>query len=320
MNRRKRPDYARLATEAPHPKSKQLETLSTEEIVTLLVAEERRAQQAAYGARREIARAADRVIAALRAGGRLFYVGAGTSGRLGALDAAELPPTFGSSPEQVVAVVAGGPRALKRSVEGAEDRPQQAAQRLQRLGLEARDVVCAIAASGVTPFARAALAYARERGAATIFVTCAPDAAHDALADVVIAAPVGPEVLAGSTRLKAGSATKMILNALSTATMVALGKVYRGRMVDVVASNEKLKDRARRIVGELCRVDERTARSLLKRAGGRVKIAIAMHALGVGATEAGEQLESAGGDLHKLFEGRNERRRDGATRRTRRRR
>ena len=306
---RKRPDYARLATEAAHPKSKHLETLSTEELVTLLVGEERRAQQAAFGSRKQIARAADRVVAALRAGGRLFYVGAGPSGRLGALDAAELPPTFGSSPAQVVAVVAGGPRALQRSVEGAEDRPQSAAQRLQRLGLEARDVVCAIAASGVTPFARAALAYARERGAASIFVTCAPDAAHEDLADIVIAAPTGPEVLAGSTRLKGGSATKMILNALSTATMVALGKVYRGRMVDVVASNEKLKDRARRIVCELCRVDERTARSLLKRAGGRPKLAIAMHALGVGAAEATAALAAAGDDLHKLLEDKNDRRR-----------
>jgi N-acetylmuramic acid 6-phosphate etherase len=306
--RPKRPDYARLATEAPHPKAAQLETLSSEEIVTLLLAEERRAQKAAFGARKEIARAVDRVVAALRAGGRLFYVGAGTSGRLGALDAAELPPTFGSSPAQVVAVVAGGSRALKRSVEGAEDRPQKAAQRLQRLGLEGRDVVCAIAASGVTPFARAALEYARERGVATIFITCSPEAAEAGLADIVILAAVGPEVLAGSTRLKAGTATKMILNALSTATMVALGKVYRGRMVDVVASNEKLKDRARRIVCELCRVDERTARSLLRRAGGRVKIAIAMHALDTGAAEATAQLDAAGGDLHALFEGAHERR------------
>ncbi|MGZ3407747.1 MAG: N-acetylmuramic acid 6-phosphate etherase [Polyangia bacterium] len=309
MPKRKRPDYARLATEAAHPKSAHLETLSTEELVTLLVTEERRAPRAAFAARKQIARAADRVAAALRAGGRLFYVGAGTSGRLGALDAAELPPTFGSSPAQVIAVVAGGPRALQRSVEGAEDRPQSAAQRLQRHGLETRDVVCAIAASGVTPFARAALAYARERGAATIFVTCAPDTAHADLADLVIAAPVGPEVLAGSTRLKAGSATKMILNALSTATMVSLGKVYRGRMVDVVASNEKLKDRARRIVGELCHVDERTARSLLKRAGGRPKLAVARHALGVGAVEATAARAAAGDNLHTLFEGRNERRR-----------
>jgi N-acetylmuramic acid 6-phosphate etherase len=296
-----KPDYARLATEAPHPKSAQLETLSTEEVIGLLLVEEKRAQQAAYAARREIARAAERVAAALRAGGRLFYVGAGTSGRLGALDAAELPPTFGSSPAQVIAVVAGGPRALTRSVEGAEDRAQQAARRLGRLGLDGGDVVCAVAASGVTPFARAALAFARERGAGTIFITCAPDPSHGAVADIVIAAPVGPEVLAGSTRLKAGSATKMILNALSTTTMIALGKVYRGRMVDVVASNDKLRDRARRIVAELCRVDERSARSLLKRAGGRPKLAIAMHALGLPAAEAAEQLAAAGDDLHRLL-------------------
>jgi N-acetylmuramic acid 6-phosphate etherase len=312
VTRTRRPDYARLPTEAPHPRSATLETHAIDEIVTLLLAEEKRAQQAAWGARHSIARAAERVAAALRAGGRLFYVGAGTSGRLGALDAAELPPTFGSSPSQVIAVVAGGPRALQRSVEGAEDRAKSAAARLGRLGLGARDVVCAIAASGVTPFARAALVFARDRGAGTVFVTCAPDASHGELADVVIAAPVGPEVLAGSTRLKAGSATKMILNALSTATMVSLGKVWKGRMVDVVASNEKLKDRARRIVCELCRVDERTARSLLKRAGGRPKLAIAMHELGVGAAEAAERLAAAGDDLGVLFAG--------APRRTRRRR
>jgi N-acetylmuramic acid 6-phosphate etherase len=303
-------DYAKLATEAPHPKSAQLETLSLDEIVALLLTEEKRAQKAAFAARRDIARAAERVAAALRAGGRLFYVGAGTSGRLGALDAAELPPTFGSSPAQVVAVIAGGPRALTRSVEGAEDRALSATRRLGRLGLDAGDVVCAIAASGVTPFARAALAFGKERGAATIFVTCAPDPAHAELADVVIAAPVGPEVLAGSTRLKSGSVTKMILNALSTATMIALGKVYRGRMVDVVASNEKLRDRARRIVCEICRVDERSARSLLKRAGGRPKLAIAMHALGLPAAEAAARLAEAGDDLHRLL---------GATRKRRRR-
>ena len=320
MTKGKRPDYARLATEAPHPKSAQLERLSSEEIVTLLLAEEKRAQKAAFGARKEIARAVDRVTAALRAGGRLFYVGAGTSGRLGALDAAELPPTFGSSPAQVVAVVAGGSRALRRSVEGAEDRSQKAAERLARLGLDGQDVVCAIAASGVTPFARAALEYARERGAATIFITCSPDAAGAGLADIVILAAVGPEVLAGSTRLKAGTATKMILNALSTATMVALGKVYRGRMVDVVASNEKLRDRARRIVCELCRVDERAARSLLKRAGGRVKVAIAMHALDTGAAEAEARLEATGGDLHALFETRDRRQSTRPITRTRRRR
>lgn len=299
--RAKRPDYAKLPTEALHPRAAGLEDYPTEEVVALLLAEEKEAQRAAYGARHEIARAVEQVTAALRQGGRLIYVGAGTSGRLGALDAAELPPTFGSAPTQVLAVVAGGPRALQRSIEGAEDRAPQAARRLARLALSSRDVVCAIAASGVTPFSRAALDFARQRGAATIFVTCAPDPSHGALADIVIIAPVGPEVLAGSTRLKAGSATKMILNALSTASMVALGKVYRGRMVDVVAHNDKLRDRARRIVVEICDLDERGAHELLRRAGGRPKLAIAMHALGLSATEAAARLTAADDDLRKLL-------------------
>jgi N-acetylmuramic acid 6-phosphate etherase len=300
--KRRGPDYATLPTEAPHPRSSSLEEHPLEHVVALILHEEKRAQKGAWAARKEIARAAERVAACLRAGGRLFYVGAGTSGRLGALDAAELPPTFGSRPEQVIALVAGGPRALQRSVEGAEDRAHTAPRRLAAHGLDGKDVVCAIAASGVTPFARAALAFARERGATRLFVTCAPQPEHARLADIVIVAAVGPEVLAGSTRLKAGSATKMILNALSTATMVALGKVYRGRMVDVVASNDKLRDRARRIVQELCRVDEKTARSLLKRAAGRPKLAIAMHALGVGAPEARARLDAAGDDLHRLLD------------------
>jgi N-acetylmuramic acid 6-phosphate etherase len=301
-----KPDYAQLPTEAAHPKSAHLEERSIAELVTLLLAEEKRAHQAAYAARADIARAAERVVAALQNKGRLFYVGAGTSGRLGALDAAELPPTFGSDPGQVIAVVAGGPRALTRSVEGAEDRARTAALRLGRLGLCDRDMVCAIAASGVTPFSRAALTFARERGAGTIFITCVAAAARD-LADIVIAAAVGPEVLAGSTRLKAGTATKMILNALSTATMVKLGKVYRGRMVDVVASNDKLRDRARRIVSELCGVDDRAARSLLRRANGKPKLAIAMHALGLPASDAAARLAVAGDDLSRLLAGRRRR-------------
>jgi N-acetylmuramic acid 6-phosphate etherase len=294
-----KPDYARLPTEAANPKAADLELRSVAEIVELLIAEEARAQKAAASCAATIARAAEVIVAALRSGGRLFYVGAGTSGRLGALDAAELPPTFGSSPRQVIALLAGGARAMLRSVEGAEDRARTAAARLARHELSAGDVVCAIAASGVTPFARAALAYARTRGATTIFVTCAPQA--EAVADLVIAAPVGPEVLAGSTRLKAGTATKIILNALSTATMVKLGKVYRGRMVDVVASNQKLRDRARRIVMELTGADEKTARALLKQARWRPKLALAMHALGVNAAEAARRLEEAGGDLHALL-------------------
>jgi N-acetylmuramic acid 6-phosphate etherase len=295
-------DYARLATEAAHPRSGELEERSLEAIVELLITEEAKAQRAALACRREIARAAELVVAALRAGGRLIYAGAGTSGRLGALDAAELPPTFGSSRAQVIALLAGGPRAMLRSIEGAEDRGGTAALRLARLGVGARDVVCAIAASGVTAFARAALKTARERGAKTVFVTCVKSPEHAALADVVIAATVGPEVLAGSTRLKAGTATKIVLNALSTASMVKLGKVYRGRMVDVVASNRKLRDRARRIVAELTGEGDREVRALLKLAGGRAKLALAIHALGVPAAEAARRLDEAGGDLHQLID------------------
>lgn len=305
----KRPDYATLPTEAANPKARDLERAPIETIVETLVREEATAPRAALACKKQIARAAELVVEALRSGGRLFYCGAGTSGRLGALDAAELPPTFGSDPSQVVAVVAGGPRALTRSVEGAEDRGQTAARRLGRLGLGPRDVVCAIAASGVTAFARAALAFARERGARTIFVTCNQDPAYAALADVVIAPRTGPEVLPGSTRLKAGSATKIILNALSTTAMMKLGKVYRGRMVDVVASNQKLKDRARRIVVELTGVSDRAAQRLLQAAGGRPKVAIAMHALGVSADEARRRLTEAGGDLHALLATKRRRRR-----------
>ncbi len=309
MTRRRRPDYAQLETEGINPRAADLERRTVDEIVTLLVREEALAQKAAYACRREIAAAVELVVAALQAGGRLFYVGAGTSGRLGALDAAELPPTFGSDPALVVALLAGGPRAMLRSVEGAEDRGQHAAARLARHGLGPHDVVCAIAASGVTQFARAALEFARTRQAKTIFVTCVRSPDHARLADVVIAAVVGPEMLAGSTRLKSGTATKIILNAISTATMVKLGKVYRGRMVDVLATNQKLKDRARRIVQEVTNTRPKAAQSLLRQAGGRPKLAIAIHELGVPASEAAARLAAAGGDLHRLLDGLPRRRR-----------
>jgi N-acetylmuramic acid 6-phosphate etherase len=266
----------------------------------MLIDEERRVHQAAAAVADEVARAADLVADALRGGGRLIYAGAGTSGRLGALDAAELPPTFGLRADQAIAILAGGPRALARSIEGAEDRFEMAAQRLARAGVGEDDVVCAIAASGVTPFARAALMAARERGARTIFVTCVDDPNDLLLCDVRIAAVVGPELLPGSTRLKGGSVTKLILNAMSTAAMTRLGKVYRGRMVDVVASNDKLRARALRIVMELTDLDERKARALLRRARGRCKLALAIHLTGASAPEAERRLYAANGDLRRL--------------------
>ena len=302
---RRQADLARfslLPTEAAAAKSRDLELRPTLEIVSLLVDEEQQVHAAAAAVTQQIARAADLVADALRGGGRLCYVGAGTSGRLGALDAAELPPTFGLRPEQAFALVAGGPRALSRSVEGAEDHAEMAERRMQRAGVGSDDAVVAIAASGVTPFARAALRYARERGARTIFVTCVEDSSHAALCDVVIAAVVGPEVLPGSTRLKGGSVTKVVLNAISTAAMTKLGKVYRGRMVDVVASNDKLRARALRIVMELTDLDEKRARSLLTRAKGRAKLAIAIHLSGSTAPEAERRLAAARGDLRRLAE------------------
>jgi N-acetylmuramic acid 6-phosphate etherase len=303
MKRRRRFDparFAQLPTEGVHASSRDLELLPLGEIVRLLIDEERRVHAAAEAVVPAITRAAELIADALRGEGRLCYVGAGTSGRLGALDAAELPPTFGIKPERVFAILAGGPRALARSVEGAEDRGEMAERRLHRAGIGKEDVVCAIAASGVTPFARAALEYARARGARTVFVTCVADETHQALCDVVIAAVVGPELLPGSTRLKGGSVTKVILNALSTAAMTRLGKVYRGRMVDVVASNEKLRARALRIVVELTGLSEPKARALLRRAKGRAKVALAIHLCGVTAAEAERRLLAAGGDLRRL--------------------
>jgi len=293
-------DYASLPTEQALDGHGDLERRPTDDIVRLLLEEEARSQAAALRCRKDIVRAVEAVVSSLKAGGRLIYVGAGTSGRLGALDAAELPPTFGAPFGQVLALVAGGARALTRSVEGAEDRGDAARARLTRLRLGPNDVVCAIAASGVTPFARAALAFAKEQAARTIFITCVHDPNHERLADVVIAAEVGPEVLPGSTRLKGGTVTKIILNAISTTAMIRLHKVYRGRMVDVTATNRKLRDRATRIVVELSGLDRTAAARLLQRAKGRPKLALAMHLLGADAETARRRLDEVDDDLHRL--------------------
>ncbi len=295
---RERVDYSTVATEQPHPDAESLDLLSTEDLVAVLIDDEAAAFRAVASLKREIARAAALVADAFAAGGRLVYAGAGTSGRLGVLDAAELPPTFGVDPRRAVALIAGGRRAVTRAVEGAEDRARDADAALARLRVGPRDVVCAIAASGITPFTRAALAAARRRGARTLFVTCA--AADGAAADVVLRAAVGPELIAGSTRLKGGTATKLILNAISTAAMVRLGKVYRGRMVDLRATNAKLRQRARRIVAELGGVPLRRADALLARAGGRVKLALAAAILGISVADAQIRLTAAGGSLARL--------------------
>jgi N-acetylmuramic acid 6-phosphate etherase len=263
-----------------------------------MLAEEAKAITAARSRADDIGRAARLVADKLAAGGRLVYVGAGTSGRLGTLDAVECVPTFGVPPSRVVPIIAGGPTALTKSVEGAEDNVREAEQRMRRAAVGPADVVCGVAASGVTPFVRAALEYARFRRAATIFVTCAPSGG-DILADVVVALDTGPEVIAGSTRLKAGTATKVALNAISTAAFVLLGKTYGGLMVDVRPTNAKLWARAIRIVRSFSDLDEASARKLIEK-GGRAKVALVMHHAGVSAARARELIVTHKGSLRAI--------------------
>lgn len=297
--RRLSADFAQLPTEALHPRAGKLDTMAPEAIAALMLAEEARSIRAAQTRADAIGRAARVVADKLGKGGRLVYVGAGTSGRLGTLDAVECVPTFGVPPSRVVPIVAGGPAALTRSVEGAEDDVRDAEQRMRRAAVGPADVVCGIAASGVTAFVRAALDYARFRRAATIFVTAG--LVEDNAADVVIALETGPEVVAGSTRLKAGTATKVVLNAISTTAFVLLGKTYGGLMVDVRPTNAKLWARAARIVRALSGLDDEAARKLIERAGGRAKVALVMHHAHVPAAKARELLIAHKGSLRAII-------------------
>lgn len=296
-------DRSKLTTEQRNPRSADLDRRSTLGIVDVIQGEDRRVAAAVRRERRRIAAAVDVIVDRLGRGGRLFYVGAGTSGRLGVLDASECPPTFGTRPSMVQGIIAGGRRALVRAVEGAEDRAVDGAAAMRRHRVTRRDVVCGIAASGVTPFVLAAMKQAGELGAATLFVTCAPEAARRIPAGIVIQAVVGPEVVTGSTRMKAGTATKLVLNTLTTATMIRLGKVYGNLMVDLRATNEKLKERSERIVMELTGLGRRPARALLASAGGQVKTAAVMHVRGVEAVEARKMLTASGRSLRRAMEG-----------------
>jgi N-acetylmuramic acid 6-phosphate etherase len=296
-------DYAALPTEAENPRSAYLDTLPADDVVKLLVDEDANAIKAARARAPEIARAAQLVADKLAAGGRLIYVGAGTSGRLGTLDGSECVPTFGVPPSLVVPIIAGGPHALTRSVEGAEDNAREAEQRMRRAAVGPGDVVIAIAASGVTPFARAALEYAHWRRAATVFVTCGRADRRDdgsPIADVIVELATGPEVIAGSTRLKAGTATKSVLNAISTTAFVLLGKTYGGLMVDVRPTNAKLWARAIRIVRRLTGLGDDEAEKLIKKAGGRAKVALVMHHARVNAAKARELLVQHRGSLRAI--------------------
>ena len=273
--------------------------MSTARVVSLLLEEDRRAIGAAVRQGRAISRAAERAARALEAGGSVVFLGAGTSGRMGVLEAAECPPTFGLDPNRVRAVMAGGEGAVFRAAEGAED--NEANGRREASALRPPDLLVGISASSVTPFVRGALAAARENGVATVLVTCAPGPGLNRLADTVVAIASGPEVLTGSTRLKAGSATKAALNAITTAAMVRLGKAYDNLMVDLRPGNAKLQDRARRIVAAAAGISPDEAERLLSLAGGEVKTAIVMGRRGIGADAARGRLAAAKGHVRRAL-------------------
>jgi N-acetylmuramic acid 6-phosphate etherase len=287
--------YDRLATERPNPLSRGLDRLGPAAIARLMNREDGDAVKAVGRAAPAIGRAVAAIVERLSSGGRLIFAGAGTSGRLGVVEAAECPPTFNARPGQVQAVMAGGRRAVFRSVEGAEDDARAGARAIRRRARRG-DAVVGIAASGVTPFVRAALAEARRRGAITVLVTCNPRAPRGA-ARIVVALRVGPEVLAGSTRLKAGTATKLTLNTLTTAAFTRLGKVHGNRMVDLQPRSAKLRARAERLVQDLGGVGAARARTLLAEAGGSAKIAIVMARRRITASQARRALRAAGGFL-----------------------
>ena len=289
-------------TEQRNPKSTKIDKLDVLGIVDLINNEDRLVAAAVSDEREAIARAIELVEKAFRGGGRLVYVGAGTSGRLGVLDAAEMPPTFGVDPERIHGVIAGGYQALVRSQEGAEDHPEDGAEAITNLDVGQRDFVLGIATSGSTPYVHGALSRARELGARTGFLLCtSPPAALLSEHDVVIAPLVGAEVITGSTRMKAGTATKLVLNTITTGAMVRIGKVYSNLMVDLQVTCEKLRDRGERILSELLNLDQPAAAALLDRASGDVKTALVMAHLDIDAKEALGRLDAAGGVISTVI-------------------
>ena len=289
-------------TEQRNPKSTKIDKLDVLGIVDLINNEDRLVAEAVSDEREAIARAIELVEMALRAGGRLIYVGAGTSGRLGVLDAAEMPPTFGIDPERVHGVIAGGYQALVRSQEGAEDHPEDGVEAINNLDVGQRDFVLGIATSGSTPYVHGALSRARELGARTGFLLCtSPPAPLLSEHDVVIAPLVGAEVITGSTRMKAGTATKLVLNTITTGAMVRIGKVYSNLMVDLQVTCEKLRDRGERILSELLNLDQPAAAALLDHASGDVKTALVMAHLDIDAKEALSRLDAAGGVISTVI-------------------
>ena len=282
-----------LPTEAINPVSLAVDKTPVPEIVDMIVNEDRKVIAAVHKERERIAHGVEIITQALRRGGRLIFIGAGTSGRLGVVEAAEMPPTFGTSPTLVQAIMAGGQEAVFRAKEGVEDNYEEGARSIARLRLTKKDVVIGVSASGMTPFVRGGLTRARKGGAKIIFVTCWPGSELQTFVDLQIAPAVGPEIIAGSTRLKAGTATKMVLNMLTTISMVKVGKTYGNLMVDVRSGSEKLKDRARRILVVVTGITYEEADALLRRAKWNVKAAIVMKKANLTLPQALKRLKNA---------------------------
>ena len=295
-------DRGHVQTEQRHKRSTKLDVLDTRSCIQLIIDDHRRVPKALEGATRELTELIDGITERVRRGGRLIYVGAGTSGRLGVLDASECPPTFQCEPGQIVGMIAGGDSALRTSSEGAEDDPNGARDALAKLELTAEDTIVGIAAGGTTPYVLGAIRLAKVVGAGTALLTCAEPEPHPEGCDHLIVLRTGPELLTGSTRLKAGSATKLALNIITTTVFVRLGKVYSHLMVDLCAPNEKLTDRAIRILIELCpELTREDSAQLLDRAGGELKTAIVMQRLGVNSKESRALLEAHAGTLGRIL-------------------
>jgi N-acetylmuramic acid 6-phosphate etherase len=295
-------DRSHLLTEQRLPESMKLDATSIADAVTLMLEQDRRAVEAVASQKQAITRAIEIVSTSLKSGGRLLYLGAGTSGRLGVLDASECPPTFRSEPDMVQGIIAGGDAAMFRAQEGAEDSADGGANVIDDKSVGSKDVVMGIAAGGTTPFVHGALRRARDRGAKTIFLTCIAPFADEPEVDLVIRPLTGPEIITGSTRLKAGTATKLVLNMITTLTMVQLGKVYENLMVDLRATNNKLRDRAARIVSTITNLPREESFAAVEKAGGHVKVAIVMVKRNISADEARSLLAKTGGKLRAALE------------------
>jgi N-acetylmuramic acid 6-phosphate etherase len=293
----------KLLTEQRNPASAEIDTLPTEEVLRIVNAEDHKVADAVEREIPAIARAVDAIVEAFQRGGRLFYIGAGTSGRLGVLDASECPPTFSVPPEMVQGIIAGGPAALSRATEATEDDPAIGARDLTERGFTARDVLVGIAASGRTPYVLGAVEEARRVGAVTVGIGCTPDSELARAAAIAITPLVGPEVIAGSTRMKAGTAQKLVLNMLTTGAFIRMGYVYGNLMVNVQPKNAKLADRARRIVAQAAGVTDERAGELLEAAGNSVRVAIVMGKTGAACVEAKRRLAAAGGDISRALHG-----------------